>query len=72
MTESRYIWQIDRLPDESDGDIVDRHHLGRLVLYHVIQQLVQFLGDAVTSDIIQSKVKQKHSWQKDKSFLYES
>ena len=40
---------------------MDRHHLGRLVLYHVIQQLVQFLGDAVTSDIIQSKVKQKHS-----------
>ena len=31
---------------------MDRHHLGRLVLYHVIQQLVQFLGDAVTSDII--------------------
>lgn len=46
-------------PDEPDGNIVDRHHLGRLVLNHVVQQLVQFLGYAVTSDIIQGKVKQQ-------------
>ena len=24
------------LPDEPNGDIVDRHHLGRLVLDHVV------------------------------------
>ena len=46
-------------PDEPDGNIVDRHHLRRLVLNHVVQQLVEFLGYAVTSDIIQRKVKQQ-------------
>ena len=48
-------------PDEADWNIVNRHHLWRLVLNHVVQQLVEFLGYAVTSDIIQiqRKVKQQ-------------
>ena len=31
-------------PDKTDGHIVNCHHLGSLVFYHAVQQLVQSIG----------------------------
>ena len=36
-------------PDQSDGDIVDSHHLRSLVLDHIVQQLVEGLRHTETT-----------------------
>ena len=44
--------ELETSSDETNGDVVHRHHLRRLVLDHVVQELVQSFGDTETAEIL--------------------
>ena len=44
--------ELETSSDETNGDVVHRHHLRGLVLDHVVQELVQSFGDTETAEIL--------------------